>query len=141
MAKRNYEALNEQLIEELPHFIQLTQTMINHTVTVLVQLQYRFHTTVHSVLERLVDLAAGPLSSDGLQETHSRALAEVAGQLISLTIVPTSLAINYPSAMRSADRHLSSESSLVEGDDSLLSTSSEIDMDSITEVHTGACTD
>ena len=140
MAKRNYEALNEQLIEELPHFIQLAQNMINHTVIVLVQLQYRFHTAVHAILERIADMTQtdnGLLSSEVLQEAHGKAVAEVAGQLISLSIVPTSLAINYSLPARSSHRSSSETGSAgsgvqVEGEreDSVLSTSSEVDMDS-----------
>ena len=96
MAKRNYEALNEQLIEELPHFLQLVLNMLQHTLIVLVQLQFKFHTDVHTLLERLTDSANKrprvPLQSGEIQETHSRALAEVTSRLIQLSIVPTYLA-------------------------------------------------
>ena len=143
MAKRNYEALNEQLIEELPHFIQLAQNMINHVLVVVVQLQYKFHSAVHTILEWLADLAGMrvegqllPLMSDELQQDHSHALAEVAGHLISLSIVPASLAMNYTlSGSRAGSRRVSEEvgniSTAERGrEDSVISTSSEMDMDS-----------
>lgn len=148
MARRNYEALNEQLIEELPHFIQLAQGMINHTLIVLIQLQFKFHTAIHTLLERLVNTCGMrsegmPLQSDEVQERLSTALAEVAARLVKLSIVPTSLA-NYtlPGAVRVGSRRVSESVSLdgereeeVSMSDSLLSTSSEVDMDSsITEV-------
>ena len=159
MAKRNYEALNEQLIEELPHFIQLALNMIHHTLTVLVQLQFKFHTGVHTVLEQLADTASvtaekdggsrPPLQSSELQEMHYKALAEVTVRLISLSIVPTSLAMNYtvPGTIRAGGRKESAESpAFSEGEgevavsmsDSILSSlSSELDMDSsIVEVCT-----
>lgn len=152
MAKRNYEALNQQLIEELPHFIQLAQNMINHTLTVLFQLQYKFYTAVRTILELLMgstmrnDEHRLRLSSDELHEVHGKALAEIAVKLITLSIVPTSLAMNYtlPGTIRVGSRQASenSESSEREGggegvsmSDSILSTSSEMDMDgSIAEV-------
>lgn len=151
MAKRNYEALNEQLIEELPHFIQLAQDMINHTLTVLIQLQFKFHTSIHTLLEQLVDTCGirsdeqrQPLLPDELQEVHSTGLAGVAARLISLSIVPTSLAMNYTltGAVKTGSRRVS-ESVPVDGEreedvsmsDSLLSTGSEVDADaSVTEV-------
>ena len=161
MAKRNYEALNEQLIEELPHFIQLALNMIHHTLTVLVQLQFKFHTGVHTVLERLADTASvtaeedggsrPPLQSSELQEMHYKALAEVTVRLIPLSIVPTSLAMNYtvPGTIRAGGRKGSESAespAFSEGEgevavnmsDSILSSlSSELDMDSsIVEVCT-----
>ena len=147
MAKRNYEALNAQLIEELPHFIHLAQKMIDHTVTVLTQLQYKLHTAIHTVLERLVDELPGGggreasgLSSEVIRDTHSKALAEVAGRLIALSIVPASLAMSLPAAaVRTQQRRVSEGGGgggrQSEREDSILSTSSEVDMDSsITEV-------
>ena len=146
MARRNYEALNEQLIEELPHFIQLAQGMINHTLIVLIQLQFKFHTAIHTLLERLGGTCGMrsdglPLQSDKVQERLSTALAEVATRLVKLSIVPTSLATNYslPGSSRPSSRRVS-ESVSLDGEeasmsDSLLSTSSEVDMESsITEV-------
>ena len=157
MAKRNYEALNEQLIEELPHFLQLAQNMINHILIVVAQLQCKFHSSIHTILERLADLAGMrgedqrlPLTSDELQERHSQALAEVAGRLISLSIVPASLAMNYTlPGSRAGSRRVSEEvgntSTAERGredsiistsigergrEDSIISTSSEMDMDS-----------
>lgn len=151
MARRNYEALNEQLIEELPHFIQLARGMINHMLIVLIQLQFKFHTAIHTLLEQLVDICGMrsdehrmPLQSDEVQGRLSTALAEVAARLVKLSIVPTSLAMNYslPGAVRGSSRRGSENVSLdgereedVSMSDSLLSTSSEVDMDSsLTEV-------
>ena len=144
MAKRNYEALNQQLIEELPRFIQLVQSIIDHTVTVLFQLQFRFHTAVHAALHQLAEQYTPrnrslPLSSsETIQAAHSEALSEVGGQLISLSIVPASLTMSLPTAIRSGHQRVSESSGPPgEGDreDSILSTSSEVDMDSsISEV-------
>ena len=144
MAKRNYEALNQQLIEELPRFIQLTQHFINRAVTVLFQLQLQFHTAVQSALHQLAGQyiprnRSLPLSSsEAIQATHSKALSEVGGRLISLSIVPASLTMSLPAAVRSGHRRVSESSGpLSEGEreDSILSTSSEVDMDSsISEV-------
>ena len=35
LAKRNYEALNAQLLEELPHFLQLALKLVRHALIVL----------------------------------------------------------------------------------------------------------
>ena len=146
MAKRNYEALNHQLIEELPHFIQLALRIINHTVTVLFQLQFRFHTAVHTILEQLAD-QYGPrneersfVTSDTIQGSLSQSLSGIAGRLISLSVVPASLAMSLPAtAVRGSLRRTSESSSGGGGggggwegerEDSILSTSSEVDMDS-----------
>ena len=144
MAKRNYEALNHQLIEELPHFIQLALRIINHTVTVLFQLQFRFHTAVHAILEQLAD-QYGPrneerclVTSDTIQGSLSLSLSGIAGRLISLSVVPASLAMSLPAAAVRGSLRRTSESSSGGGgggwegerEDSILSTSSEVDMDS-----------
>lgn len=139
MAKRNYEALNVQLIEELPHFIHLARNMINHTVTVLVQLQCKLHTAIHNVLEQLVDddgtSYEDDLSCEMIKERHCKSLSEVAGQLIVLSIVPTSLMMSLPVTVRMQQRRISVEEE-GEGEESILSTSSEVDMDnSIIEVY------
>ena len=76
------------------------------------------------------------LSSEAIQATHSEALSEVGGRLISLSIVPASLTMSLPAAVRSG-RVSESSGPLSEGEreDSILSTSSEVDMDSsISEV-------
>ena len=145
MAKRNYEALNHQLIEELPHFIQLALRIINHTVTVLFQLQFRFHTAIHTILEQLAD-QYGPrteerclITSDTIQGSLSQSLSGIAGRLISLSVVPASLAMSLPAAAVRGSLRRTSESSSGGGggggwegerEDSILSTSSEVDMDS-----------
>ena len=114
LAKRNYEALNIQLLEELPHFVQLASSVIQNTLVVLVRLQFAFYSTAHTLFKQITD---GPVAREGdgvgvpqssteIQTDHNRAMAEISQKLIQLSLVPTSLAMTYiiPGTIRSAKR-------------------------------------
>lgn len=93
LAKRNYEALNTQLLEELPHFLQLVVTALQHIITVLVQAQYTLHSELSEFLETL---SGGKIEeSRELQAEHALGVQTIAQQLIQLSLVPASLAINF----------------------------------------------
>lgn len=92
LAKRNYDALNTQLLEELPHFQQLTLRALRHVLNVLVQAQYSFHTATCTLLEPLT----GPIqSSSNIQHYHAAEVSRLAQQLVQLSVVPASLAMNF----------------------------------------------
>ena len=93
LARRNYEALNTQLLEELPNFIESTVKMLQHLLTTVVHAQYLFH----SAVSKLYDPYCGdPLNdSTTIQAEHSAELAAIAKKLVQLSIVPTSLSINF----------------------------------------------
>lgn len=96
LAKRNYEALNTQLLEELPHFLQLVVKALQHILTVLVQA----HCTFHSALSDFLESLSGKVEeSVGFQQEHSRGVQAIAQQLIQLSLVPASLAINFGVAL------------------------------------------
>ena len=97
LAKRNYEALNEQLLEELPHFLQLALKLLQHTLTVLVQAQYAFHKAVCDLLETL---SGGIEQSTEIQQTHVQEIAKISHQLVQLSLVPASLAMNFTTSAR-----------------------------------------
>ena len=113
MAKRNYEALNHQLIEELPHFIQLALRIINHTVTVLFQLQFRFHTAVHAILEQLAD-QYGPRTEERSLVTSDTIQGSLSQSLSCMTLRPRT-GQSCQSQWGSHDRIGCSEWWLVEG--------------------------
>ena len=95
LAKRNYEALNTQLLEELPHFLQLVVKTLQHILTVLVQAQYTLHSSLSDFLETL----SGQVEeSVEFQAEHARGVQTIAQQLIQLSLVPASLAINFSAA-------------------------------------------
>ena len=93
MARRNYEALNTQLLEELPNFVETVVKMLQHLLATVVHAQYLFH----SVVSKLYDpLCEGKLyDSADLQAEHAQELATVTKKLVQLSIVPASLSINF----------------------------------------------
>ena len=95
LAKRNYEALNAQLLEELPHFLQLALKLVQHALTVLVHAQYTFHSAVCDILE---PLTGGIEQSSNIQRRHAREIGAISQKLVQLSLVPASLAINFSSA-------------------------------------------
>ena len=100
LAKRNYEALNAQLLEELPHFLQLA-------LTVLVHAQYTFHSAVCDILE---PLTGGIEQSSNIQRRHAREIGAISQKLVQLSLVPASLAINFSSATLVKHKHQMNES-------------------------------
>ena len=96
LAKRNYEALNTQLLEELPHFVQLVVKALQHILTVLVQAHYTFHSSLSDFLESLSGRIEGSMQ---FQQEHAQGVQVVAQQLIQLSMVPASLAISFSAAL------------------------------------------
>ena len=93
MARRNYEALNTQLLEELPNLIESAVNMLQHLLATVVHAQYLFHSSVSKLYD---PLSQGKLdSSTEIQVEQARELATVAKKLVQLSIVPASLSINF----------------------------------------------
>lgn len=96
LAKRNYEALNTQLLEELPQFIEAVLNMLNHQLTVLVQAQYNFTSSVSSFLESLPCLSGSTSSStQEVEQQHAEQMVVICKELSKLSLVPTTLGINF----------------------------------------------
>ncbi len=117
-AKRNYDALNAQLLEELPHFHWLTLRMLRHLLNVLVQAQYSFHTTTSSLLEPLVGTVQ---PSSTIHQDHATEVSRLAQHLVQLSLVPASLAMNFIAVNTTPPRRRSSAAS--EGSPMLLPSS------------------
>jgi len=107
LAKRNYEALNAQLLEDLPHFLQLSLKLVQHALTVLVHAQYTFHSAVCDILE---PLSGGTEQLTDIQQQHAREIGAVSQKLVQLSLVPASLAINFTSATPVRHKRHSDES-------------------------------
>ncbi len=104
LAKRNYEALNTQLLEELPCFIEAVVNMLYHQLTVLVQAQYTFSAAVAALFPPLLASSTVPSSSPQhqapatqtqVQQQHAKQLILICKDLAKLSLVPTSLSLNY----------------------------------------------
>lgn len=95
LAKRNYAALNTQLLEELPSFIEAVVDMVKHQLTVLVQAQYTFTSSVASFLQSLASLSSSvPTTSLEIQQQHAEQLVAICKELSKLSLVPASLGVN-----------------------------------------------
>lgn len=93
MARRNYEALNTQLLEELPNFIETVVKMLQHLLATVVHAQYLFHSSVSKLYDPLCE---GKLdNSADIQAEHAQELVIVTKKLVQLSIVPASLSINF----------------------------------------------
>ena len=93
MARRNYEALNTQLLDELPNFIETVVKMLQHLLATVVHAQYLFHSSVSKLYDPLCE---GKLdNSADIQAEHAQELAIVTKKLVQLSIVPASLSINF----------------------------------------------
>ncbi|XP_064384437.1 dynamin-binding protein-like isoform X2 [Halichondria panicea] len=110
LAKRNYEALNQQLLEELPNFLDISVNMLQHQLTVLVQAQYLFHTDVSKLLYPFCEVIEG---STEIHTKHATEIAYISHKLTQLSLVPASLAMNFTTKTNVPKR--SSEGSLSEG--------------------------
>lgn len=108
LAKRNYEALNTQLLEELPCFIEAVLNMLKHQLTVLVQAQYTFSASVAALLPPLLPPSSTPDTSLEIQQEHAEQLVTVCKDLSRLSLVPTSLSMNF--SMRTGHRTSSTTS-------------------------------
>ena len=92
LAKRNYEALNTQLLEELPNLLEIATHMLQHQLTVLVQAQFAFHSDVSKLLYPFCEEI---VSSTEIHAEHVTELAVVSQKLTQLSLVPASLAMNF----------------------------------------------
>jgi hypothetical protein len=107
MARRNYEALNTQLLEELPNFVETVVKMLQHLLATVVHAQYLFHSAVSKLYDPLCE---GKLyTSADIQAEHAQELATVTKKLVQLSIVPASLSINFTAK---SNRKMSSEGSV-----------------------------
>ena len=93
MARRNYEALNTQLLEELPHFIESTVKMLQHLITTMVHAQYLFHSSVSKLYHQFCQ--DPPDKTSEIQASHATELAAITKKLVQLSIVPASLSMNF----------------------------------------------
>ena len=108
MARRNYEALNTQLLEELPNFIESTMKMLRHLLATVVHAQYLFHNSVSKLYDPFCSDSKLDDSAE-IQASHMAELAAIAKKLVQLSIVPASLSMNFTA--RSTARRSSEVSS------------------------------
>ena len=64
----------DQLLEDLPHFLQLSLKLVQHALTVLVHAQYTFHSAVCDILE---PLSGGIEQSSDIQQQHAREVGAI----------------------------------------------------------------
>lgn len=111
LAKRNYEALNFQLLEELPLFCERVSHVAAHLLQEFTYIQHSYHQSVVSALmscgAAAIELeveepdsaegvkAAKPLEAQQIITTLSSALAAVSQNLSQLSIVPVSLSTSF----------------------------------------------
>ena len=106
LAKRNYEALNAQLLEELPHFMDAVVTMLQHQLTVLVQAEYTFCSSVAALIPPLLPPSSPQASTPAeIEQQHAEELVVVCRELAKLSLVPASL-----SYMRTSTLHKKQDS-------------------------------
>ena len=92
LARRNYEALNTQLLEELPNFIDSAVKMLQHSLATVVHAQYLFHSSVSKLYDPFWEETE---RSSEIQIKHAMEVATIAKKLVQLSIVPASLSINF----------------------------------------------
>ena len=85
VAKRNYEALNMQLLEELPTFRLKVSKMISRSVAVFLRAQNQLYLEWAELLQSLII----PDEGVGLVEMHNSLLQEACQQLTQLSVVPS----------------------------------------------------
>ena len=101
LAKRTYEALNVQLLEELPQFLQAVTSMLEHLLRVLLKTQQSLTSTMSSQLKLLCtsseksNRVVSASSSADLQQSHADQLTTLCKDLTKLSMVPASLTLNY----------------------------------------------
>ena len=94
LAKRNYDALNTQLLDELPHFLETSTSLLNLTLSAFLQGQYSFHDAIGGLLGPIAfdtksDLDA--VATNNLKDSHASELSIVCRKLGQLSITPASL--------------------------------------------------
>ena len=102
MARRNYEALNTQLLEELPNFIESTMEMLRHLLATVMHAQYLFHSSVSKLYDPFCKDSHLADSAE-IQAEHTAELAVITKKLVQLSIVPASLTMSF-AAKTSAKR-------------------------------------
>ncbi len=112
LAKRNYDALNTQLLEELPNFLEISMNMLQHQLMVFVQAQYVFHMDVSKLLYPFSEDIEG---SSEIHTKHASKIAYLSHELTQLSLVPASLAMDFTRKTnipkRSSEGSLTSEGS------------------------------
>ena len=79
-----YEALNAQLLEEVPHFSARVEKVVTCLLRVCFDLQETWHQNVHDILSR----ETTPTLGLSIISADDQALAAVCQQLSYLEIVP-----------------------------------------------------
>ena len=110
LAKRNYEALNAQLLEELPLFCERVTQAAAHLMLEFAHVQHHYHQAVVEVLsscdvtsngvadEESVDgekMVVAPLMAQYILSSLSSTLTSVSQHLSQLSIVPVSLSTSF----------------------------------------------
>ena len=85
VAKRNYEALNTQLLEELPTFRVKVSKMVSRNVAVFLRAQNQLYLEWAGLLQSLIVSDEGV----GLVEMHNSLLQEACQHLTQLSVVPS----------------------------------------------------
>ena len=88
---RTYEALNAQLLEELPQFSSRVAGVAARLLHVFLGLQATWHQNVLGILSN----GTTPISDTSFISAHAQALASVCQQLSVLHIVPVSLSVSF----------------------------------------------
>ena len=110
LAKRNYEALNTQLLEELPHFLEAVVSMLKHQLSVLTQAQHSFTSSMSSYLQSLPCLKdSAPSSSQQIQQQHAEEMIVICKELSKLSLVPATLGMNFSIRAGGSTSHKSSD--------------------------------
>ena len=89
-AMHNYEALNTQLLEELPVFRVKVSKMVSRSVAVFLRAQNQLYLEWAELLQSLITSDEGV----GLVEMHNVLLQEACQQLTQLSVVPSWLGSN-----------------------------------------------
>lgn len=111
-AKRNYEALNTQLLEELPVFRVKVSKMVSRNIAIFLRAQNQLYLEWAELLQSLVSSEEGV----GLVEMHNILLQEACQQLTQLSVVPSWLGshvIKSPVSVTRPQRLLSTHYSAV----------------------------
>ena len=94
LARRNYDALNTQLLDELPHFLETCTSLVNLTLSVFLQGQYSFHDAIGGLLGPIAFDTKSDLDSvttNDLKDCHASELLVMCKKLGQLSITPASL--------------------------------------------------
>lgn len=94
LAENNFKALNDQLMEELPKFRQLAQSIFDRCEGALLSARWQLASSSLAVLEEAVDAEAhGGIDVFGMSLT--RDIKTVVGELLKLHMMPQSLGRDF----------------------------------------------